>query len=74
MNPSTDDILQAVQATPAKTVIVLPNNKNIIMAAEQTIHLADRTVCVLPTRTIPQGISALLPLIRRRTRKPTCSI
>ena len=62
MNPSTDDILQAVQATPAKTVIVLPNNKNIIMAAEQTIHLADRTVCVLPTRTIPQGISALLAI------------
>ena len=60
MNPSTEDILRAVHAVPAKTVFVLPNNKNIIMAAEQVIPLADRRVCVLPTRTIPQGISALL--------------
>ena len=60
MNPSTDDILRAVEATPAKTVFVLPNNKNIIMAAEQAIPLATRKVCVLPTRTIPQGISAML--------------
>lgn len=60
MNPSTDDILNAVQSVPAQTVFVLPNNKNIIMAAEQAIKLADRTVCVLPTRTIPQGISAIL--------------
>ena len=60
MNPSTEDILRAIQATPAKTVIVLPNNKNIIMAAEQTISLADRKVKVLPTRTIPQGLSAML--------------
>ena len=60
MNPSTDDILSAIEATPAKTVFVLPNNKNIILAAEQTIPLADRRVCVLPTRTIPQGISAML--------------
>jgi DAK2 domain fusion protein YloV len=60
MNPSTDDILEAIQATPAKTVIVLPNNKNIIMAAEQTVKLADRKVYVLPTKTIPQGMSALL--------------
>lgn len=60
MNPSTDDILQAVQATPAETVFVLPNNKNIIMAAEQAIKLADRKVVVLPSRTIPQGISAML--------------
>ncbi|MBR5495882.1 MAG: DAK2 domain-containing protein [Oscillospiraceae bacterium] len=60
MNPSTDDILRAIHATPAKTVFVLPNNKNIIMAAEQAIKLADRQVCVLQTRTIPQGISAML--------------
>lgn len=61
MNPSTQDILQAVNATPAKTVFVLPNNKNIIMAAEQTIPLAkDRKVKVLPTKTVPQGISAML--------------
>ncbi len=61
MNPSTDDILAAVLATPAKTVIVLPNNKNIIMAAEQSVPLVtDRKVIVLPTRTIPQGLSAML--------------
>ena len=60
MNPSTDDILRAIQATPAETVFVLPNNKNIIMAAEQAVKLADRRVCVLQTRTVPQGISAML--------------
>ncbi len=60
MNPSTDDILRAILATPAKTVFVLPNNKNIIMAAEQAVKLTDKSVCVLQTRTIPQGISAMM--------------
>lgn len=60
MNPSTDDILQAIMATPAETVFVLPNNKNIIMAAEQAVKLADRKVCVLQSRTIPQGITAMM--------------
>ncbi len=60
MNPSTEDILAAICSTPAETVFVLPNNKNIIMAAEQAVKLADRKVCVLQTRTIPQGISAML--------------
>ncbi len=61
MNPSTDDILAAVNATPAKTVYVLPNNKNIILAAEQTVPLVkDRTVVIVPTRTIPQGMTAML--------------
>ncbi len=60
MNPSTDDILRAIEATPAKNVFVLPNNKNIIMAAEQAADMTDRGVTVLQTRTIPQGISALL--------------
>ena len=60
MNPSTDDILAAVQSIPAKTVFVLPNNKNIIMAAEQAVPLADREIRVLHTKTIPQGISAML--------------
>lgn len=61
MNPSTDDILNAVMNTPAKTVFVLPNNKNIIMAAEQAVPLAsDREVRVLHTKTVPQGISAML--------------
>lgn len=61
MNPSTEDIAAAIMATPAKQVFVLPNNKNIIMAAEQTVPLiTDRSVIVLPTRTIPQGLSAML--------------
>lgn len=60
MNPSTDDILRAILSTPASTVFVLPNNKNIIMAAEQAVRLTDRKVCVLQTRTIPQGIAAML--------------
>ena len=61
MNPSTDDILAAINATPAKKVFVLPNNKNIIMAAQQTVALAqDREVIIVPTKTIPQGLSAML--------------
>ncbi len=61
MNPSTEDILEAINATPARNVFVLPNNKNIIMAAEQSVNLTkDRKVCVLQTRTIPQGITAML--------------
>ena len=61
MNPSTQDILKAIDATPAEIVYVLPNNKNIIMAAQQTIPLCeDKKVVVLPTKTVPQGISAML--------------
>ena len=61
MNPSTDNILNSINQTPAITVFVLPNNKNIIMAAQQAVPLAkDRTVIVLQTKTIPQGISAML--------------
>ena len=60
MNPSTDDILRAIESTPAETVFVLPNNKNIIMAAEQAIPLASRKVIVIHTRTIPQGVTAML--------------
>ena len=63
MNPSTDDILLQIDRTPASTVFVLPNNKNIIMAAEQTIPLAaekGKKVVVIPTKTVPQGVSALL--------------
>lgn len=60
MNPSTDDILKAIMSCPAETVFVLPNNKNIIMAAEQAVKLADRKVCVLQTRSIPQGMSAMM--------------
>lgn len=61
MNPSTDDIYEAIMATPAKNVIVIPNNKNIILAAEQTIPMVkDRNVVIVPTRTIPQGMTAML--------------
>lgn len=61
MNPSTEDILEAVMATPAKNVFVLPNNKNILLAAEQVVPLVtDRTVIVIPTRTVPQGLVAML--------------
>lgn len=61
MNPSTDDIYDAIMATPAKNVLVLPNNKNIILAAEQTIPMIkDRNVIIVPTRTIPQGMTAML--------------
>lgn len=60
MNPSTEDILKAVNATPAEIVIVLPNNKNIIMAAQQVDALTEKQVLVLETKTIPQGVSAML--------------
>ena len=61
MNPSTEQLVAAVRATPAKTVLILPNNKNIILAAEQAVPLVtDRKVLVLPTKTVPQGLSALL--------------
>lgn len=60
MNPSTEDILKQINRTPAETVLVLPNNKNIIMAAQQTIPLTDKQVVVIPTTTICQGITALL--------------
>ncbi len=60
MNPSTDDILKAIELTPANTVFVLPNNKNIIMAAEMAVPLSTRKVVVLHTKTVPMGISAML--------------
>lgn len=60
MNPSTQDILREVNKTPANTVFVFPNNKNIIMAAEQCRRFTDKKVVVIPTKTVPQGITALL--------------
>lgn len=61
MNPSTEDILREIDRTPAKLVYVLPNNKNIIMAAQQCVPLAEgKEVVIVPTKTVPQGISALL--------------
>ena len=60
MNPSTEDILHAIEKTPAEIVFVLPNNKNIIMAAQAAAELTTREVVVIPTKTVPQGISAML--------------
>ncbi len=60
MNPSTQDILLAVNKVPAETVFVLPNNKNIIMAAEQVDALTEKNVVVIPSKTVPQGITAML--------------
>ena len=60
MNPSTQDILEAVNKVPAETVFVLPNNKNIIMAAEQVQALTPKNVVVIPSKTVPQGVTAML--------------
>ena len=60
MNPSTEDILREIARTPAEVVFVLPNNKNIIMAAQQCVGLASREVIVVPTETVPQGITAMM--------------
>jgi hypothetical protein len=60
MNPSTENILAAIEKQTSESIIILPNNKNIIMAAEQAKHLTQKKVFVLPTKSIPQGISALV--------------
>ena len=62
MNPSTEELLKAVESTPSDDVVILPNNKNIILAAEQARDLSEKSVEVVPTITVPQGISALLAL------------
>ena len=60
MNPSTESILREIRKVPARTVFVLPNNKNIIMAAQQCIGLTEKNVVVIPTASIPQGVSAMM--------------
>lgn len=62
MNPSTEDILNQIEATAAETVFILPNNKNIIMAAQQCMGLTDKQVVVIPSKSMPQGISAMIAL------------
>ena len=62
MNPSTEDILREINRTPAETVFVFPNNKNILMAAQQCIPLSEKKVIVIPTGTVPQGVSAMLAM------------
>jgi uncharacterized protein len=68
MNPSTEDIVKAVKEVNAKKVIIMPNNKNIIMAAEQAAEVLDMEVAVVPTKTVPQGMAALLAF------NPTASV
>ena len=60
MNPSTEDIVKAVKEIGAEKVLILPNNKNIVMAAEQAVELLDIEAAVVPTKTIPQGMAAIL--------------
>ena len=60
MNPSTEDILSAVDAVNAENIIILPNNKNIIMSADQAAEISDKNIFVVPTKSIPEGISALV--------------
>ncbi len=61
MNPSTADMLDAVEKVNADTVYILPNNKNIVLAAEQAAHMAeDKKIVVIPTKTVPQGITAVI--------------
>lgn len=62
MNPSTEDILAAVEAVNADNIFILPNNKNIIMAAEQAAEISDKSIIVIPTKTIPEGIAAMVAL------------
>ncbi len=75
MNPSTDDILEAILATPAKTVMVLPNNKNIIMAANQAVDMVqDRKVIVIGTKTIAQGITAMINYDENRSAEENAEV
>ena len=67
MNPSTEDILHAIEQTPAEVVFVLPNNKNIIMAAQAAQELATREVVVVPTKTVPQGITAMISYVPEKS-------
>lgn len=60
MNPSTEDFVKAIQSVPARQILILPNNSNVVMAAQQAKDLTDKQVAVIPTKTIPQGLSALL--------------
>ncbi|NEU36453.1 hypothetical protein GN156_38055, partial [bacterium LRH843] len=60
MNPSTEDIVEAVQSVNAETVFILPHNSNIVMAANQAASVAEENVIVIPAKTVPQGMTALL--------------
>lgn len=67
MNPSTDDMLKAIDKVNADTIFIFPNNKNIILAAEQAMHMTeDKKIVVIPTKTVPEGISALIGYMPER--------
>lgn len=75
MNPSTEDIVKAIDSIHAETVFILPNNSNIVMAAKQAATVSSREVVVIPTKTVPQGMSALLSLneaASMKTMKQRC--
>lgn len=68
MNPSTEDMLNAIEKVNADTIFILPNNKNIILAAEQATHLVeDKKVMVVPTKTVPQGLTALINFVPEKS-------
>lgn len=72
-NPSTEEIYQAIEAAPMQRLVVLPNNKNIILAAEAACELTNKEVAVVPTRTVPQGINAMLALNPHGDLEETCA-
>jgi DAK2 domain fusion protein YloV len=74
MNPSTKDILMGVERAPSDKVIILPNNKNIILAAQQVQALTDKKICVIPTVTAPQGVAALLAFDYEADMETNCNI
>lgn len=75
MNPSTEDMLKAIEEVPAKNIFILPNNKNIILAANQAQALTDdKNIIVIPTKTIPQGITAVINYVPERTPEENASV
>ena len=69
MNPSTEDMLNAIDKVNAKTIYILPNNKNIILAANQARDLTeDKKIIVIPTKTVPQGVTALISFVPEKSR------
>lgn len=75
MNPSTEDMLKAIEEVPAKNIFILPNNKNIILAANQAQALTDdKNIIVIPTKTIPQGITAVINYVPERTPEENAAV
>ena len=69
MNPSTDDILAAAKGVNAETIFVLPNNKNIILAANQAMEISQKNIIVIPTKSIPEGIAAMMKFNGEKSEK-----